>query len=340
MAERRETGSGARRGTRRRTSGTRERRSGGDRRRPAGRARSRARTQRAAHARRTREDSRRAKAPGGLRGLITSRASNWSVDGPDERFYARQRHFWNFVMDHYFRMEVGGWHRLPEPPALFVGIHSGGMLPMDAWTLGFQWQRHFRGERILHGTVHDFLMALPGLGDYFRRIGAVPAAADSMSAALDAGHDVIVWPGGDVDALRPWSKRDQVVLADRKGFVRQALQAQVPIVPVATVGGADTLIVLTDGRGIAKRLRLDRLARSEVFPIAVGFPLGLAPGIIPQLPLPAKIRTEFLEPIHLDAPPQRAEDGRYVNGIYRQVERRIQDGVDRLAERRSFPIFG
>jgi hypothetical protein len=29
-----------------------------------------------------------------------------------------------------------------------------------------------------------------------------------------------------------------------------------------------------------------------------------------------------------------------VNRKYREVERRLQEGVDRLAKRRSFPLFG
>lgn len=279
-------------------------------------------------------------APGGLRGLITRRAGNWSVDTSHDRFRRRQQALWNLVMDHYFRMEIHGWHRLPDPPALLIGVHAGGIIPMDAYTVGFQWYRRFGAERPLHGTAHDALMAAPVIGDYLRRLGTLPAAQDSISAALGAGHDVIIWPGGDLDALRPWSQRDRVMLAGRHGFIRQAIRSQVPIVPVATVGGSDTLFVLTDGRGLAKRLRLDRFARSEVFPIALGLPLGLAPGIIPQLPLPAKIRTEFLEPVRLDVDPERAGDRRYVAVKYREVERKLQAGVDQLAGRRSFPIFG
>jgi 1-acyl-sn-glycerol-3-phosphate acyltransferase len=276
---------------------------------------------------------------GGLRGLVARRAGRWSLD-LDHNFMRRQRHFWNLVVDHYFREEVEGWHRLPAPPALVVGIHSGGLMPMDAWTFCFQWWRRFEEQRPIHGTSHDFLMATPGLGDYFRRMGVLPAAPDSISAALKAGHDVMIWPGGDVDALRPWTQRDKVVLGGRTGFVKQAILSGVPIVPVATVGGHDTMFVLTDGRRVAKALRLDRLVRSQVFPIALAAPYGIGPAIIPPFPLPAKIRTEILEPVEVDSDPERADDKRYVNKTYREVERRIQAGVDRLAGRRSFPVFG
>jgi hypothetical protein len=111
-------------------------------------------------------------------------------------------------------------------------------------------------------------------------------------------------------------------------------------VPVATVGGPDTLPIVTDGRRLAKLLRLDKLTRSQVFPLALGFPLGLAPGIIPQWPLPAKIRTEILKPVSVSSDPERMDDDAYVDRKYREVEHALQSGVNRLARKRKFPIFG
>jgi Diacylglycerol acyltransferase len=67
-------------------------------------------------------------------------------------------------------------------------------------------------------------MAAPGLGHYMRSAGVVPARREAIEAALGAGHDVVVWPGGEVDAMRSWKKRDQVVLGGRKGFIRLAIR--------------------------------------------------------------------------------------------------------------------
>ena len=47
---------------------------------------------------------------------------------------------------------------------------------MDAWTFVFDWWRRFGTERVLHATAHDVLMAAPGLGDYFRQAGVIPAS--------------------------------------------------------------------------------------------------------------------------------------------------------------------
>jgi hypothetical protein len=42
----------------------------------------------------------------------------------------------------------------------------------------------------------------------------------------------------------------------------------------------------------------------------------------------------------VDRDPARADDPTYVDEIYDEVQTAIQDGMDRLAERRRFPIFG
>ena len=86
-----------------------------------------------------------------------------------------------------------------------------------------------------------------------------------------------LWPGGEVDSLRPWTKRDKAVLAGRTGFIKLAIAAGVPIVPIATVGGPDSMPVLFSGRRLAKALQLDKIARLKVFPFAISAPWGIAP---------------------------------------------------------------
>jgi 1-acyl-sn-glycerol-3-phosphate acyltransferase len=276
----------------------------------------------------------------GAAGWVAERAGDWTLDGPDTAFMERQKYFWNPLVDYWFRMEMEGWERLPDPPALLIGIHSGAPFVWDAWTVGIQWWRRFGDERTLHGTAHDALMAAPGIGAYFRRMGVLPAAPDSIAGALAAGHDVALWPGGEVDSLRPWVKRDEAVLAGRKGFVRMAIRAGVPIVPIATVGGPDSMPVLFSGRRLAKVLQLDRVARLKIFPIALSAPWGIGPAMLPEIPLPTKIRTAFQEPIELDSDPERAEDDAYVDEAYEEVRGSIQRGMDALARRRRLPLFG
>ncbi len=276
----------------------------------------------------------------GVSGWVAERAGQWSLDGPDSVFMERQKYFWNPLVDFYFRMEMDGWDLLPKPPALLIGIHSGAPFVWDAWTVGIQWWRRFGDDRPLHGTAHDALMAAPLVGSYFRRMGVLPAAPDSIAAALADGHDVALWPGGEIDSLRPWTRRDEAVLAGRKGFIRTAIKAGVPIVPVATVGGPDSMPVLFSGRRLAKVMQLDKLARLKTFPIVLSAPWGISPALLPEIPLPTKIRTAFQAPIELDRDPARADDDAYVDKMYEEVRGSIQHGMDALARRRRLPLFG
>jgi 1-acyl-sn-glycerol-3-phosphate acyltransferase len=292
----------------------------------------------AEHARK--HEARRRAKQSGLTGLVADRASKWTLDGPDFDFLELQKYFWNPLMDYWFRMEMEGWDLLPDPPALLIGIHAGAPLPWDAWTVGIQWWRRHGRERPLHGTAHDALMAFPVLGSYFRKMGVLPATADSITSALAAGRDVALWPGGDRDALRPWSQRDDAVLAGRMGFIKLAIRSGVPIVPISTVGGPDSMPVLATGRRLAKAFQLDRVARLKMFPIALQLPWGVSPALLPEIPLPTKIRTAFQEPIRLDSDPARAEDESYVRDAYRQVCASVQRGMDALARRRRLPLLG
>src|SRR5919199_479213 len=281
------------------------------RRRRGGEARER---QAVRHAERTRAKAqeRREQATGAA-GWVADRAGSWSLDDQDLKWMDRQKYFWNPLLDYWFRMEIEGWENLPEPPALLIGIHSGAPFVWDAWTVGIQWWRRFGETRTLPGPAHDALMAAPVIGDYFRKMGVLPAAPDSIAAALAAG---------------------------RTGFIRMAIQAGVPIVPIATVGGPDSMPVVLSGRRLARVLQLDKIARLKMFPVALQAPWGLSPAILPELPLPTKIRTAFQEPIEFEHDPERASDEDYVNRKYEEVQRSIQSGMDALARRRAFPLFG
>jgi 1-acyl-sn-glycerol-3-phosphate acyltransferase len=107
-----------------------------------------------------------------------------------------------------------------------------------------------------------------------------------------------------------------------------------------TVGGPDSMPVLFSGRRLARLLQLDRIARLKMFPIALSAPWGISPAMLPEIPLPTKIRTAFQPPVELDHDPERASDEKYVEAKYEEVRQSIQNGMDVLARRRAFPLFG
>src|SRR5205807_6084650 len=101
--------------------------------------------------------------------------------------------------------------------------------------------------------------------------------------------------------------------------VRTAIRAGVPIVPIATVGGPDSMPVLFRGRRLARALQLDRVARLKMFPVALSAPWVIGPALLPEIPLPTKIRTAFQEPIEVDPDPALAEDDAYLDAKYDEV---------------------
>jgi 1-acyl-sn-glycerol-3-phosphate acyltransferase len=140
------------------------------------------------------------------------------------------------------------------------------------------------------------LFALPGIGPRIRQLGAIPASTGEAESALARGACVLAYPGGDREACRPWTQRNEVDFAGRKGFVRLALRCGVPVVPVVAHGGHHAVMVLTRGDRLACAAGLRGL-RINVFPLMVGLPFGVMSALTPPPPLPAHLTLEFLPPL-------------------------------------------
>jgi 1-acyl-sn-glycerol-3-phosphate acyltransferase len=238
----------------------------------------------------------------------------------------------------WYRGEVRGLGNVPEEgPVLLVGNHSGGNLTPDTLVFTLAFSTYFGVERAFHQLAHNLVLSFPGLA-WLRKYGTVAASPDNAREALRAGAAVLVYPGGDWEVHRPsWHGR-RVDFAGRKGFVRLALEENVPIVPVVAIGGQETALFLSRGEHLAKALGLDRLFRLKVLPISLALPWGLNVGdMLGHIPLPAKITVEALPPIHL-----RDEFGPQpdVDEVYEHIVRTMQETLDALAAERRFPVLG
>lgn len=240
------------------------------------------------------------------------------------------------VMKTYFRSEVRGMHHVPAGGALLVSNHSGGLLPMDVPILAYGLVDEFGSERPFAVLAHDMLMAGP-IGALMRTMGFLPASRDNAIRLLRSGAVTILFPGGDHDVFRPTAEANQVDFAGRTGYVRTALEADVPIVPAVSIGGQETQLFLSRGAAVAKALRLKKLLRTEQAPLILGFPFGLTGAVPVNLPLPSKIVTQVLEPLHI-----RAEfgDDPDVAEVDAEIRRRMQSALDDLAAARRFPVLG
>lgn len=238
----------------------------------------------------------------------------------------------------YFRGEVRGLGNVPEDgPVLLVGNHSGGNLTVDTGVFMVAFSAYFGVERALHTLAHNLVLSMPGLG-WLRKFGVVAASSENAKKALEAGAAVLVYPGGDVEVHRPVWQRNSVDFDGRKGWIRLALEQDVPIVPVVAIGGQETSLFLSRGETLAKLLLLDRTARLKVLPVSIALPWGLNIGdFLGHIPLPAKITVETLPPIDL-----REEFGPEpdLDEVYTHVVRLMQETLDALAAERRFPVIG
>jgi 1-acyl-sn-glycerol-3-phosphate acyltransferase len=266
------------------------------------------------------------------------------ADDPD----ARSPEMVDLVLDlfqllarYYFRLEVRGVDNVPAAgPALLVGNHNGAMLPADGFFTALAIRDRFGAGRAMYALAHDVLFFDPTLRRYALQIGALRAGHESARRVFARGGLVLVYPGSDVETFRPWSDRGKIVLGGRTGFLRLAIGAGVPIVPVVSAGTHEQLVVLSRGDRLAKALRMHRWARTDFFPIVLAAPWGLTTGFAPYLPLPAQTTVAFGAPISWPSlGPGDAEDPHVLERAYRQVEGAMQAMLDTLMDGRR-PFLG
>lgn len=229
----------------------------------------------------------------------------------------------------YFRIDVRGWENVPASPAMMVSNHSGGTTIPDVWGFLFAWYKHFGLERPIHPMAHEMVLSNPVTGAYFGKRGVLHGSRKlAREVLVDHRRDLMVMPGGDLDTWRPYSKRYEVCFGGRTGYAKLALEAGVPIIPMANAGAHETLIILTDGRSLARALRIPELARANVFPVHLSLPWGLAIGPLPHIPVPTRLRYRIGPPV---LPPELVAPGEEPSeALVRAYDAKVQAAVQRL----------
>src|SRR5688500_13886930 len=119
-------------------------------------------------------------------------------------------------------------------------------------------------------------LSFRGRRGLMEKVGAIPSTYPAAEAALKAGTPVLVFPGGDHEAMRPVWQANRVDFAGRQGFLKIARAANVPIVPLGIRGSHFTAPVVYRGGKLLPRLL--------VLPYLLGFrkryPLALSAVIV------------------------------------------------------------
>ena len=271
-----------------------------------------------------------------LRDLIPRQDPSREVDdwGRSERVFSLVEPILNFYYRYWFRVDAQGVENVPaDRGALLVSNHSGG-LPTDAPMIMQSIRNEHSSPRPLYMLGEHWFKGYPGVGMLSNKIGLVPAhAANAQRLLRDEGRLVLVFPEGQKATRKLYWQRYKLRRFGRGGFVKTALRARVPIVPIAVVGAEEAMPIF------AHVGALQRLTGLIYFPINHAFPhFGLAAGM---MYLPAKFKIRFLEPISLDGyGPQDADDLALVQRLADEVRARIQAEVDRLVTERRSVWFG
>ncbi len=226
---------------------------------------------------------------------------------------------------HYFRVETRGVENVPAGRVLLIANHAGNTLPADAAMLGQAMLLEADPPRILRSMAEFYLPQIPWFSELLGRVGSVVGTPENCVRLLERDEAVLVFPEGHRGFIKPYSQAYRLQRFGT-GFVRIALQAKAPIVPVGIVGSEEQNPGLLDAKS------LGRLIGAPAFPVTFMFPLFGALGF---LPLPVKFRITFGEPIRLVGEPSDDDQSiqAHVDRVRDRIALLLEDG---LADRRGW----
>ncbi len=216
---------------------------------------------------------------------------------------------------YYFRVETHDIDRVPPGPVLLICNHAG-QLPFDGAMLTLAMLLEADPPRIVRGMGEYWIPQLPFVGTLATRGGMMVGTPENCRAMLQDGECVMVFPEGARGINKPYSRRYRLERFGL-GFMRLALECNVPIVPVAVIGSEEQNPGLANFEGLGQALGMPSL------PITVGFPwlgpLGL-------LPLPVKYHLRFGHPLRFEGQPNDEDS------VLQVKVNRVRDAIHGLFE--------
>ena len=279
------------------------------------------------------------------------------LDNVDPNFAEKIEPFLEGLYKHYFRCTVSGWENIPSQKVLFVGNHNG-LLTFEVLMIFYAWWKRFGTSRRALGLAHSVALNNPFFRWIVPKLGAIPADPEIALEALERGYSLMVYPGGEKESFRPYSERKKLDFYQRKGFIRLALKAKVPIVPIVSIGAHESYVILDRGEELAEKLGLKKRFRLHGLPItfrslffcwcvATGiftfFPLLLAPAAFASIfiPMPAKMDFKILPAVDVVAmmDPELTEE-QNLQKIYDYITTMMQNVLTEEYAKRKLPLFG
>lgn len=252
--------------------------------------------------------------------------------GLDREFLDTVRPFFEFLYKKYWRVETTGLDHIPKEGRTLLVCNHSGQLPWDSAMVATAILTEHPSQRLVRTLYATWFPTLPFVSVLLTKCGQALATEENGIRLLEQGELVAVYPEGYKGVGKLFKERYRLVRFGRGGFVRMALAAQAPMIPVSVVGAEETYISLY------KSPTLARLTGFPYFPISPTFPWL---GLLGFIPLPTKWYIDFGRPIPMDIyGPDAANNLVLVSQLSDQVRNIIQGMIyDRLARRRSV-FFG
>ncbi|CAN5517076.1 hypothetical protein BH20ACT15_BH20ACT15_12370 [soil metagenome] len=254
--------------------------------------------------------------------------------GRSERLVGAIEPILDFYYRRWFRVEHEGIENVPSSGgALLVSNHSGA-LPPDAPMIMTAIRRGHPSPRPLYMLAEHWFKGYPGVGMLVNKMGAVPAHRENAQRLLrDEGKLAIVFPEGQKGTRKVLWQRYKLRRFGRGGFVRTAIRARVPIVPIAVVGAEEAMPIFAHMRSV------QRLTGLVYAPLNHAFPwFGPLAG---AMYLPAKFRIRFCKPIDMSAYPLEVmDDAAEVQMISERIRAGIATELEEMLEQRDSVWLG
>ncbi len=202
------------------------------------------------------------------------------------------------VIKRLFNPMVIGAERIPRQPCLFVGNHS--LFALDGAVITPLFMNEL--NRYPRSMGDKFLFSNRNIADFLLSNGIVMGHPQVCTALMEAQQDLLVFPGGAHEAVKPASKRYQLQWKERYGFVKLAAMQGYTIMPFGLVGPDEFYDHLLEGQELpdsALGHLLTRLGvlhediRSDVLPPIPAGSLGTL------FPKPQRCFLGFGKPINL-----------------------------------------
>jgi 1-acyl-sn-glycerol-3-phosphate acyltransferase len=143
-----------------------------------------------------------------------------------------------------FNPMIIGAEKIPPQPCLFVGNHS--LFALDAAVITPLFLKELR--RFTRSMGDKFLFSNRRIADFLVSKGLVMGHPEVCTALMEAKQDLLVFPGGAHESVKPVSQFYDLQWKERYGFVKMAAMHGYTIMPFGLVGPDEFYGHLIEGR--------------------------------------------------------------------------------------------